>query len=437
MEVNTVIIGSGISGLSAAHFLSKKTNDFVVLESRKNIGGIIQTKKESGFICEQGPNTVLLNNDAIIELVKDSGLWEEIIYPSKKNNNNRFVLHQDRMTKIPTNINSFITTPLLTINAKLRLIAEPFIKRHQYNTTVYEFVKTRFGEEFHNQLIEPFLTGIYAGDTKKMSAKDSLKLLWKLEQKYGSVFKGLYKEKSSVKDAFNLPNGLFQLIEKISLPIKQNIKLGCNVNKIIKHNSGFEILHGSNSIHCKNIISSIPAPVLGGLIWDNDLSDLLKLIKYNPIDVFHFGVNKKNIQSNIKGFGVLTKPSDRKSFLGILFNSQIFQHVSPQDKELYTVLVGGERQKELCSLKTDELKSIVLNEFKNLVKYKGDVPFINHYKWNNGIPQYHMIQNKLVNAIEIFEKNNKTFHIIGNYFNGISVSDCVKKAKNKVESLNI
>ena len=73
MEVNTVIIGSGISGLSAAHFLHKRTNDFIVLESQNNIGGIIQTKKEQGFICENGPNTVLLNNDAIIELVKDVG----------------------------------------------------------------------------------------------------------------------------------------------------------------------------------------------------------------------------------------------------------------------------------------------------------------------------------------------------------------------------
>ena len=352
MKVNTVIIGSGISGLSAAHFLSKKTNDFIVLESQKKIGGIIQTKKKEGFICENGPNTVLLNNDAIIELIKDSGLWDEIILPSEKSNKNRFVLHENRMTKIPTKINSFIKTPLLTISAKLRLIAEPFIKKHKKNTTVYEFIKTRFGKEFHNQLIEPFLTGVYAGDTKKMSAKDSLKLLWKLEQKYGSVFKGLVKEKMSVKDAFNLPNGLFQLIEKISFPIRENIKLGYSVDKIIKHSSGYEVLAGANSIHCKNIISSVPAHVLGNLIWDNDLSELLKLINYNPIDVFHFGVLKKNIQSKNKGFGVLTKPSDGKSFLGILFSSQIFNHVSPNDRELYTVLVGGERQRELCSLKT-------------------------------------------------------------------------------------
>ena len=71
MKVNTVIIGAGISGLSAAHFLSKKTNDFVVLESKNKIGGILQTISKENFICENGPNTVLLNNEAIIELIKD------------------------------------------------------------------------------------------------------------------------------------------------------------------------------------------------------------------------------------------------------------------------------------------------------------------------------------------------------------------------------
>ena len=43
-EVNTVIIGAGICGLSAAHFLSKKRSDFLILEASNLPGGIIKTK---------------------------------------------------------------------------------------------------------------------------------------------------------------------------------------------------------------------------------------------------------------------------------------------------------------------------------------------------------------------------------------------------------
>ena len=45
-EVKTIIIGSGISGLSSAHFLAKKTDDFLLLEAKNKLGGILQTVKE-------------------------------------------------------------------------------------------------------------------------------------------------------------------------------------------------------------------------------------------------------------------------------------------------------------------------------------------------------------------------------------------------------
>ena len=94
-EVKTIIIGSGISGMSSAHFLAKKTDDFLLLEATNKLGGILQTVKEDNFICENGPNTLLLNNEAIIELVKDCGLWEDVIYPSKLISQNRYVLNHN------------------------------------------------------------------------------------------------------------------------------------------------------------------------------------------------------------------------------------------------------------------------------------------------------------------------------------------------------
>ena len=149
------------------------------------------------------------------------------------------------------------------------------------------------------------------------------------------------------------------------------------------------------------------------LIEDDDLIQQLNNIEYVPANVLHFGFEKKSIKNPLNGFGVLTKPSDNKSFLGILFNSQIFEHVSPKDKNLYTVIVGGDRQKELCELPKKELESI----------------FKNHYVYKKGIPQYMMKHQELVKSIERFQSNNPNFYISGNYINGVSVSDCIKNAK--------
>ena len=225
MEIKTVIIGSGISGLSLGHFLSKKRSNFIILEADNKIGGIIQSTIRNNFICENGPNTILLNNEAIVEMIKDCNMWDELKFPLENSNKNRFVLHNDKLTIIPTKFSKFISTPLLSTMGKLRIVKELFIKRHNKDTTVYNFISKRFGKEFHDQFIEPFLTGVYAGDTKKMSAKYSLKLLWALEQNYGSVIKGFVKRKNNKVTSFNFSKGLSDLINKVAEPLKHNTRL--------------------------------------------------------------------------------------------------------------------------------------------------------------------------------------------------------------------
>lgn len=438
-DVNTVIIGSGICGLSVAHFLSKKRSDFLVLESSNRAGGIIQTKIEKDFICENGPNTVLLNNEAIEEIIKDHNLWSELQFPKESSNKNRFVLHKNKLTKIPLNPLSFIFSPLFSFFSKIRILKEPFVNTHQENTSVFEFVKKRFGKEFHDQLIEPFITGIYAGNTKKMSARHTLKMLWKLEQTHGSVIKGLLKSKSTKKNkinSFNFPKGLSQLISKITKSMGSKLILNFKVQQIIKHENGYEITSESGKIFCKEIICTVPAYSLKKLIDDSGLVSQLNKIIYSPVDVFHFGFEKKNIQNNKQGFGVLTKPSDGKSYLGILFNSRIFDYVSPADKELFTVLVGGERQKHLCEMEPDKLKKLILEELEDLIGHKGKIVIENHYRWSKGIPQFNLDHTELLNAIEEFENNNSKFHLIGNYFNGVSVSDCIQKSRDLVNIIN-
>ena len=373
----------------------------------------------------------MLNNEAIIELVKDCGLWEDVIYPSKLTSQTRYVLNHNEITNIPLDIKSFIKSPLISAKAKFRMLAEPFFKKHNKDVTVLNFITKRFGREFHDKLIEPFLTGVYAGDTNKMSAKYTLKLLWELEQNYGSVLIGLIKRKNKKIKSFNLPNGINELISKVSKNIENNILLNCPVLKIEKNKNHYKVITNKQIFVCEKIISAVPAYALERFVWDEQLVKVLQNVVYNPIDVFHYGLSKKHIYNLKKGFGILTKPSDNKNFLGILFSSQIFSHVSPHETELYTVLVGGERQKELCFKESRELNKIIFNELKDLINYKGEILYSNHYRWTNGIPQYNLDQGMIIKEINKFESNNQNFHITGNFFDGISVSDCVKKAKIK------
>ena len=169
IKKNIVVLGAGITGLSIAHYLSLKNKDFLVLEKSKRIGGNIFSEKKEGYIIENGPNTVLLNNDSIIKLIKDYGLWDNICLPKELSESNRYVLLNDKLQLLPRNSLEFFKSPLLSLKEKLKLLKEPFVKKHKENTSVADFIKTRFGEGVLHQFIEPFVTGIYSGNINKMS----------------------------------------------------------------------------------------------------------------------------------------------------------------------------------------------------------------------------------------------------------------------------
>ena len=429
-QVDIIILGSGISGLTLGFYLQKKNKDFLIFDSSKSFGGNISTKNKKGFICENGPNTVLINNESVKDLISDLKIKNDVIYPNN-NNNKRFLIKKGKLIEIPHSFGQFIKSNLLSLSAKIRIFFEIFIKKSKSNLSVYDFFKRRFGKEFHDILIEPFLTGIYAGNTRKMSIKHVLKKIWKVEQNYGSVILGFIKKKSKniTPKSFNFKNGLSELTNTIHLKIKDKIRFESKITSISKIGNLYEITVNNDIIYrCNKLISTIPAYALSEVIFDKKLSQALKKIFYCPIYVLHLGLEKQKIKKDISGFGVLTKPSDNKNFLGIIFNSRIFPHVAPVDKDLMTVMVGGTRQEQL--LKTDKglLFDEIIKDIRKLISYNGSIIMKHDFLWSKGIPQYGIDHDYIINEIKNFENKNKNFHIIGNYFNGISVSDCIEKA---------
>tara|TARA_B100001250_G_scaffold306451_1_gene268349 strand:+ start:8837 stop:10168 length:1332 start_codon:yes stop_codon:yes gene_type:complete len=430
-KIDTIILGAGISGLTLGYYLDKKNQNFLIFDSKKMTGGNISSNIKDGFICENGPNTVLLNNASVREIIKDIGLSNEIIYPNT-NNKKRFLIKNGKLVVIPTTLFSFLRTNLLSCIGKIKIFSEIFKPKHKNNTSVYDFFSKRFGNEFHNIFIEPILTGVYAGNTREMSMKHVLKKVWEMEQKDRSIILSFIKnsyKKNNLK-SFNFKNGLTQLIYSIENKIEDKIRLNSNVTKIEKLKNGFKIIINQSDIYiCNRLISTIPSYSLANIIYDKSFSKILKKISYSPIYVLHIGLEKSKIKENINGFGVLTKPSDKKSFLGVLFNSRIFPHVSPEDYDLLTVMIGGSRQPELIELNKEVLKSKILTEIKELLSYNGQIIMQHDYLWEKGIPQYALNHSTVNKSLKKFHFENKNFYILGSFIDGISVSDCIGKAK--------
>ena len=168
---DTVIIGAGLTGLSTAFHLKKHGIDAVVLEKENRIGGQIRTFTEDGFTFESGPNTGVVSFPEVAELFQqlDGKCELEIARESSKR---RLIWKGSRFHALPSGLVSAVRTPLFTLCDKFRILGEPWHKRGtDPNESVGALACRRLGKSFYEYAVDPFVSGVYAGDPMKLTTQ--------------------------------------------------------------------------------------------------------------------------------------------------------------------------------------------------------------------------------------------------------------------------
>lgn len=441
-----IIVGAGITGLTTAYWLKKEGFKVKILEAKDEVGGNIKTEHHYNFIFDTGPNSGLETTPLIRQLVDELNLQEEYIYANKEANK-RYILRDNVLQPLPMNPKDFVSTKLFSTKAKFRILMEPFIGKSKdgYYQSVAEFVRRRLGQEFLDYAINPFVSGVFAGDPENLSVKSAFPKLYRLEEVYGGLFKGMLKgakerkqraEKSKQSAAmFSFKNGMSVLTNRLSEYLKDDILLNhkvININKledkfvVIALNSGIE-----KNFETQSILLTIPALETAELLRDYDgyLFNHLSSIYYPPVLVINAIYRKEKIGQALDGFGFLIPEKEKKSFLGAIWNDAIFPNRGDKDFASFTIFVGGARQEKIFDLGIDKVLSQVLSEFEMIMRIDSKPGSIKYRLWEKAIPQYPIGYIEKENAMNEFERRNKGIFLGGNYRGGISVGDCIKNSK--------
>jgi protoporphyrinogen/coproporphyrinogen III oxidase len=456
MNNKIVVLGAGISGLTAAYLLDKEGFDVTVLEKKNEIGGSIETVFEKGYLFDRGPNSALETTPLIEQIVNDLKLSDQFVYANRKGNK-RYILRNDILHPLPMNPGSFIKSRLFSRTGKLRLFAEPFIGRSKdgYYQSIAEFVKRRLGQEFLDYAINPFVAGVYAGNPEDLSVKSAFPKLYALEEKYGGLIKGTIK---SIKERKNRPekskqdakmysfnNGMQVFPKAIADYLGGKVHLNSEVSSIEKIISGYKINYSNSgnysSMNCDYIVSTIPAYAASTLFgqFDNVLAEHLNKIYYPPVLVLYLAYDIKDIGQPLDGFGFLIPAKEKKSFLGAIWSSVLFPNRAGEDKASFTLFIGGARNPEVVSDDKELLIKKVRDEFETLMRIEGEPVYLAYKFWPKAIPQYNLGYIEHEKYFDKFEKENPKILIAGNYREGISVGDCIKNSEkilNKIKNFS-
>jgi len=430
-QKSIAIVGAGISGLVLAYQLKKKGNHVTVFESSSTTGGKIKTAQRDGFELDLGPVSCA-ETPALRELINELNLETEVLI-AQSAVSRRYIFSKGKIHAVEPSPPKLLTHPMLSFGGRIRLLKDLFIKpsaEQIEDETVGQFVARHFGEEAHQKLFNPILNGIYAGDSEALSISSTLPLVKRLAKEYGSVIKGLRKEKDKLKRGrkiISMKGGFSKLMEALQANLDSHVHLSAEVASI-KLNDERPVLivkegNDEKQLSFDKVFLTVPAFVSASLLKDADIeiSDLLKKIKYTNVSQIYCEV-ELNDKGTFDGFGFLVPAEECLSLLGAICISNIFPHKAPEGKKLFALFCGGDRSYPFDARVEDAIK-----EFNSILK-PATIHMLRVQEWSNAIPQFHVGHQTILQQLQSFENKNPAIAFAGNYVSGVSLGDCVEYA---------
>lgn len=449
-HTDAIILGAGISGLTAGFYLAEQGFRVRILEKSPRVGGSIRSERREGFLIEFGPNTVLDTTPLLGELFQKLGIASERVDASLQAKN-RYILRGGKLHALPTSALAFLKTPLFSTSAKLRLLLEPFISRvpADREESLAEFVSRRIGPEFLDYAINPFVAGVYAGDPAQLSVQSAFPKLHDLEREHGSLIRGAIlgarqRKKSGETPKSRAPmlgfqKGLQTFPEALHRALGDSVSTDCGLRSISRTESGFSVtLDTGEILEAPVLLSTVPAHSFASLPIEfaQSLATTLDSIIHPPVAMVFMGFEKPPGGMERDGFGFLVPAKEKRQMLGCIWSSTVFDGRTPAGGAGLTAFVGGSRQPELARLSDSELGSLVLGELRALMGITATPSLFAVQKWEKAIPQYQVGYGRTMDAITQFENETPGFFVSGNFRGGISVPDCVKQSRSMADRIS-
>ncbi len=442
-NLDAVVIGGGISGLAIAHALGRKEKKVHVLEKAERLGGAVQTINKDGYLCEAGPNSMLVKSQEVWDFIHELGLEDSLVLANEMSNK-RFLVKNGKMIALPQSLMGGVTTPLYTIPQKFRLLAEPFIRRSKLeDESLTSFVSRRMGPAFLEYGISALASGIYAGNPDKLSVRHAFGKVWNLEQKYGSLITGAIRlmrerKKQGIKPfksrMISFETGLEELAKALGNEKLMTISLGADIQSIYRNEDGSWVIEStsgdeSTSIRTQKLILATPLDAYGSLPFDADVKQELASIEiphHPPLSTLVLGFDRSQITHPLDGFGALFPRLEKRFGLGAIFSTTLFPGRAPEGKVSLMCFIGGIMQQENGTMPTDQMVREMTDDLRPLLGISGDPEFHSHSFWPRAIPQYDVGHQYFLDALEKAEKAFPGLHLRGNFRGGPGLNDCLQ-----------
>lgn len=444
-----VVVGAGINGLAAAwsaHEASGGAAEVWCLEAGPEVGGKARTRREAGWLIEEGP-TGFLSGEPVLEELMSRAKLDPL--PADESAARRYVVHDGRAREILLNPIAFAKSGILSPMGLLRIAREPWIPRRderEGEESVFDFAERRLGRQAAERLVAPMVLGVFAGDAQRISLPAAFPRMAELERDHGSLFKAMFAvakqnagRSAAERGGPNGPKGkLYSFrdgMQALPRALAANAPFAVRTDSPVTsldHDPDrgawrFTVGDSTEPHWADEVILSCDARATSRLLRSflAEVSDELDAIPIPGLVVVGLGYDSPaSIAAFPTGFGALIPRDEGYRALGVLFDDQLFPGRSPDGKALVRVMLGGAVDPEAATLTEKELVRIASDDLARLFGLPDRPTSYELIRWTESIPQYEIghlaLVQRIDNALARFSEHHPGLSVAGCHARGVA-----------------
>lgn len=444
-----IIIGGGISGLSAAWELQQTVGEHIritILESDDRWGGKVLTQHMPGpdggeFVIDAGPESLVTRKRAAWDLTQELGLAAQVIDPGGEASGT-YVLDQGKPVALPLNPIAFVTSPLMSLRGKLRILLEPFMppKRDGEDESLADFVTRRLGREALEKFIGPVLGGIYNTNPETQSILVTSPIMRELEQHGNLVFGSIARMRARKQEGqqenpppyrfIGFQSGAATLVEALVKQLKGDMRLHAPVTFIERGQDAPVVvtLVDGSQITGDAVIVATTANVAANLLATAvpAAAQQLAKIRHAHIGTVSLAYREADLAHTAHMRGLMIPRREGRRIDAVTWTSAKIPTRAPAGYAMIRVFLGG-GDPATATMPEADLLQVVRSELRDLLQITADPIDYRLARWPNSYPQADVGHLQRVAEIETLLK--KPFYVTGSSYRGLAVPDCVKQAR--------
>lgn len=459
--LHAVIIGGGMTGLAAAFNLQRRLADkglaprLALLESEPRLGGKIKTTIRDGFLMEQGPDSFVASKKCAYQIVQDLGLENDLV---RNHTGQAFIVRDHRlypipagtMMGIPVRLWPLLKSPLLSPLGKMRVVQDLFSYSGETggDQPVGDFLRKRLGNHIVDRLIEPLLSGIYAGDINHYSLQALFPQIHQLSKNHRSLIRAMGSAYGHVKQVpagksrgqfLTFKTGMQALTRRIEDRLKScAIMKGSPVRAIRKQGGHYHLyLDDGRSLDAHSIILAVPGSAAADLFpaARNAISPVL-LTPPTSVANIVMAFPQGTTGMSLNGTGFVVPRGSGHAITACTWSHLKWPHAAPRGAALLRCYIGGQNDAQLVDESDATIVEAVMADLRQLVALRETPSFYQVTRWKHAMPQYS------VGHLDRLEKTRKAIttefpgvFLAGASYGGVGLPDCIREGEQAAHDL--